>query len=183
MATETGAIEAHEPTEARHDDPETLRRRQFLNRLSLGLSGVIGAIIGIPVVSFLIAPLLRRPPEEWRSVGPVDRFQVGETVKVDVDDPSPLPWAGVVSKTAVWLRRESATDFRAFTVNCTHLGCPVRWLPDASLFLCPCHGGAFYRDGTVAGGPPPHPLPQYGVRVNGGQVEIQAGVSPLVGSE
>jgi menaquinol-cytochrome c reductase iron-sulfur subunit len=183
MVAEPAPTEAQAHDEIRHDDPETLRRRQFLNRLSLGLSGVIGAIIGLPVVSFLIAPLLRRPPEAWRPVGAVDQFRVGETVKVDVDDPSPLPWAGVVSKTAVWLRRESETEFRAFAVNCTHLGCPVRWLPDASLFLCPCHGGAFYRDGSVAGGPPSHPLPQYGVRINGGQVEIEAGVSPLAGSE
>lgn len=161
------------------DSPETLSRRRFLNRLSLALSGVIGVIIGIPVVGFLIAPLLRRPTEVWRGVGPAANFQVGQTVKVDIDDPSPLPWAGVVSKTAVWLRRDSETQFRAFAVNCTHLGCPVRWLPDASLFMCPCHGGVFNRDGTVAGGPPPHPLPQYAVRLNAGQVEIQAGSSPL----
>jgi menaquinol-cytochrome c reductase iron-sulfur subunit len=24
----------------------------------------------------------------------------------------------------------------AFSINCTHLGCPVRWLPDANLFMC-----------------------------------------------
>src|SRR3712207_8271662 len=41
---------------------------------------------------------------------------------------------------------------KAFAVNCTHLGCPVRWIQDASLFLCPCHGGVFYSDGRVAGG-------------------------------
>jgi menaquinol-cytochrome c reductase iron-sulfur subunit len=184
MATEPGATEAHESVEAHHEDsPETLRRRQFLNRLSIGLSGVIGVIIGIPFISFLLAPLLRKPEEAWRPAGPVAQFQVGQTVKVEVDDPSPLPWAGVVSRTAVWLRRDSDTEFLAFAVNCTHLGCPVRWLPDASLFMCPCHGGVFNQDGTVAGGPPPRPLPQYEVRVNGGQVEILAGVSPLAGHE
>ena len=36
--------------------------------------------------------------------------------------------------------------------------------PDAELFLCPCHGGVYYADGTVAGGPPPQPLFRYGVR-------------------
>ena len=171
------------PVEKPADDPEVLRRRAFLSRLSLGLSGVIGVIIGTPVVAFLIAPLLRRPAEEWRVVGPVTAFQVGETVKVEVDDPSPLPWAGIVSRTAVWLRRETETEFRAFAVNCTHLGCPVRWLPGANLFLCPCHGGAFYRDGSVAGGPPLEPLPQYATRIVAGQVEILAGASPLAGHE
>jgi menaquinol-cytochrome c reductase iron-sulfur subunit len=180
MATDTGVSEAHEP---RHDSPEVLRRRQFLNRLSLGLGGIVGVIISVPVLSFLLAPLLRRPAEVWRGVGPVDQYKVGETVKVAVDDPSPLPWAGVVSSTAVWLRRETDTQFFAFAVNCTHLGCPVRWLPDASLFMCPCHGGVFYKDGNVAGGPPPKPLPQYQVRINGTQVEILAGSSPLAGHE
>jgi menaquinol-cytochrome c reductase iron-sulfur subunit len=183
MVAEPGPIEAHEPTEARHDDPETLRRRQFLNRLSLSLGGVVGVIISVPVLSFLLAPLFRRPAQEWRPVGPVDQFKIGETIQAQVDDPSPLPWAGVVSKTAVWLRRESDTEFLAFAVNCTHLGCPVRWLPDASLFMCPCHGGVFYKNGNVAGGPPPKPLPRYQVRVNGGQVEVLAGSSPLAGHD
>lgn len=159
--------------------PASPERRRFLSRLSLGLSGVIGVIIGIPFISFLLAPLLQKPTEDWRLVGPVNRFAVGETVQVSIDDPSPLPWAGIVSRTSLYLRRETEADFRAFAVNCTHLGCPVRWLPEASLFLCPCHGGVFYRDGTVAGGPPPRPLVQYKVRVREGRVEVLAGSSPL----
>jgi Rieske Fe-S protein len=34
----------------------------------------------------------------------------------------------------------------------------VNWQAAAKIFLCPCHGGVFYSDGTVAGGPPPRPL-------------------------
>ena len=77
------------------------------------------------------------------------------------EDASPLPWAGVTARTAAWLRRDDAEHFTAFTVHCTHLGCPVRWVADAKLFLCPCHGGVYYADGTVSAGPPPKPLPQY----------------------
>jgi len=67
----------------------------------------------------------------------------------------------------------------AFAVNCTHLGCPVRWKEEASLFMCPCHGGVYYKDGTVAAGPPPKALTQYQVRVNGGAVEIKTSPVPL----
>ena len=81
--------------------------------------------------------------------------------------------------TAAWLRRTDASEFVAFAVNCTHLGCPVKWLTDASLFMCPCHGGVYYKDGSVAAGPPPRPLPQYPVRVRNGQVEILASPLPL----
>lgn len=168
------------PAQANEFGPISPERRRFLSRLSLALSGVIGAIIGIPIVSFLLAPLLRKPEEEWRPVGPVTTFKVAETVEVVVEDPSPLAWAGLASKTAVWLRRESESQFIAFAVNCTHLGCPVRWLQDANLFMCPCHGGVFYRDGQVAGGPPQEPLVQYPVRIRNSQVEVLSGASPLV---
>ena len=78
-----------------------------------------------------------------------------------------------------WLRRVTEQSFIAFSVNCAHLGCPVQWRPQAQLFLCPCHGGVYYADGTVAAGPPPRPLFQYPVRVHDGLVEIQAQPMPL----
>lgn len=154
-------------------------RRRFLSRLSLALSGAIGAVATVPVVGFLLSPLLRKSPQVWRPVGRVDQFKIGETVDVVYEDASPLPWAGVTARTAAWLRRDSAEEFTAFTVHCTHLGCPVRWVADAQLFLCPCHGGVYYRDGTVSAGPPPKPLPKYPVRVRDGQVEILTGPIPI----
>jgi menaquinol-cytochrome c reductase iron-sulfur subunit len=155
------------------DSQATLKRRQFLAKLCVGLGGVGAAIVGVPIVGFLLAPLLRKVPDQWQPLGAVDQFKVGETVLVTLNDPSPLPWAGVAAKAAAWLRRDDDQVFVAFAVNCTHLGCPVRWLQDASLFMCPCHGGVFYHDGKPAAGPPPRPLTQYAVRVRAGQVEIQ----------
>jgi len=76
----------------------------------------------------------------WRKVGKVDDFQVGTTTEVRFEDPSPLPWAGMVGMTAAWLQKRSETEFVAFSVNCQHLGCPVRWEAGARLFMCPCHG-------------------------------------------
>lgn len=158
--------------------PPSPERRAFLTRLSVGLSALIGVIVGVPFVGFLLAPLFRKAPEDWRPVGAVTRFKIGETVKVVVDDPSPLPWTGVAASTAAWLRREGEREFVAFAVNCTHLGCPIRWVGTADLFMCPCHGGVFYQDGRVAGGPPARPLFQYPVRVHSGQVEVQVVKTP-----
>jgi menaquinol-cytochrome c reductase iron-sulfur subunit len=157
-------------------DPE---RRRFLTRLSIALSTVVAAVMGVPVVGFLVSPLIRKAPRVWRPVGAADGFKVGETVSVAFEDASPLPWAGVTARSAAWLRRDDTTQFTAFSVHCTHLGCPVRWFGDAKLFLCPCHGGVYNADGSVAAGPPPHPLPQYPVRVRDGQVEILTSPIPI----
>lgn len=160
-------------------DSAACNRRQFFSKLSITLGGVAALIIGLPIVGFLLSPFLRKVPEVWRPVGSVDSFKVGTTVVVKYLDASPLPWAGVTANTAAWLRRDSEDKFIAFSINCTHLGCPVRWLSEAELFMCPCHGGVYYKDGTVAAGPPPKPLPQYPVRVRDGQVEIQASPIPI----
>src|ERR1043165_499366 len=115
----------------------TLSRRRFLSRVSLALSGLAAAVVSVPIIAYLLSPLLQQPAPQWRDVGAVDSFQVGPTGEGAYDDPSPLPWAGQTARTALWLRRASQTDFTAFSINCTHLGCPVNWRPDADLFLCP----------------------------------------------
>jgi menaquinol-cytochrome c reductase iron-sulfur subunit len=157
----------------------TPSRRRFLSRVSIALSTAVAAVVGVPVVGFLLAPLARKVPRQWRAVGQAGSFKVGETVSVTFDDASPLPWSGVTARTAAWLRRDDAESFTAFAVNCTHLGCPVRWLADAQLFLCPCHGGVYNGDGSVAAGPPPKPLPRYPVRVRDGRVEILTSPLPV----
>lgn len=152
-------------------------RRRFLTRLSIALGAVGAAIISIPSVAFLLG--LRRTPQAWQTVGKVEDFELGSTVKVSFQDPSSLPWAGVTSQTAAWLRRVGDQEFIAFSISCTHLGCPVRWLSEAQLFMCPCHGGVFYANGTVASGPPPKPLSQYPARVSEGQVQILTSPIPI----
>jgi menaquinol-cytochrome c reductase iron-sulfur subunit len=154
-------------------DAEVASRRRFLSRLSLGLSALAGAVVSVPIVAYLLSPLLRPAPRMWRDLGRVENFRIGETVEVAFDEPSPLPWAGQTARTAVWLRRTGPVEFTAFGLNCTHLGCPVNWRPDARLFLCPCHGGVYYADGSVAGGPPPHPLIQYDIQIaDGNRVQV-----------
>ncbi|HEY8088406.1 MAG TPA: hypothetical protein VIF09_11190, partial [Polyangiaceae bacterium] len=94
--------------------PEVIERRRFLARVSVGLGGCMGVAVGAPLVGFVVAPLFREVPHEWRAVGKVRDFKVGETVGVTFVDASPLPWAGVTSKTAAWLRRVSDDRFVAF---------------------------------------------------------------------
>lgn len=162
-----------------NDDPETISRRRFLERLSLGLGALGAAVLAIPSIGFILGPLLRKPPAVWRPVGKAEQFAIGTTVAVRFVDSSPLPWAGVTALTAAWLRRVDQDNFIAFAVNCSHLGCPVRWQGEANLFMCPCHGGVYYSDGSVAAGPPQRPLTRYRVRLLNGEVQIQTGPIPV----
>jgi len=154
-------------------------RRRFLNWLSLALGGFASTLLGVPIVGFLIAPLFRQPPRLWRQVGAVEDFKVNEITEVSFDDTSALPWAGLSGKTAAWLYRQGPQDFVAYSANCSHLGCPVRWEAQARLFMCPCHGGVYYQNGSVAAGPPPRGLTRYPVRTQNGQVEILTSPAPI----
>jgi len=57
-------------------------------------------------------------------------------------------------------------ELRAFSQQCTHLGCVVYWSRDRAQMLCPCHDGVFdARSGSVVAGPPQRPLGRIDVEV------------------
>jgi menaquinol-cytochrome c reductase iron-sulfur subunit len=157
---------------------ETLTRRRFLGRISTLLIAAAGAVISVPILAYLISPLFRFQMD-WRDLGPVEQFEIGKTIEVNFDEPSPLPWAGTLAATAAWVRRVDETTFVVFDITCTHLGCPVSWLEGAELFFCPCHGGAYYADGRVAAGPPPRPLFQYQTRILNGHLQLLTRPLPI----
>lgn len=160
---------------------KTEGRRRFLHALGTGLGSLAALAVAIPAVWYLLGPLLRHVPSVWRPVGKADSFPEGHTTKVSFRDAGDLAWSGGSGITVAWLRHEKGDRFIAFAVYCSHLGCPVRWESSAELFMCPCHGGVYYLDGTVAAGPPPRPLPRYPVRVRNGEVEIRTTRLPIAG--
>jgi menaquinol-cytochrome c reductase iron-sulfur subunit len=168
-------------TEAAGDAPRDrdAGRRKFLQFLAAGVGAIGATIVAAPVVAYVFAPLFGSTRPKWRDVGQVDLFTVGETSLVSFDNASHRAWSGTTAKTGAWLRRTGAAEFIAFSLNCTHLGCPVRWEAGPELFMCPCHGGVYYKDGGVAAGPPPEPLHRYPVRVRGGRVEVRTTPLPI----
>ncbi len=169
-------------TDPQSGDPtrkNEISRRNFLQMISIGMGLIGAALVGIPMIGFLFSPLFKKTEQVWRPVGTVDNFKIGTTTNVIFTDSSPLPWAGVSARSAAWLRRIDETNFEAFSVNCTHLGCPVNWVQTADLFLCPCHGGVYNQEGQVVAGPPPLPLTKYPVRVQAGQVQILTSPIPI----
>ncbi|CAN5858850.1 menaquinol-cytochrome c reductase iron-sulfur subunit [soil metagenome] len=156
-------------------------RRRFLNRLGVGLGGLTALLAGLPVVGFLFSPVRREDEHTWRPVGALGEFPVGETRMVRYLDPEPLPWAGFAARSGAWVRREGEDEFVGFSMYCTHTACPITWSEGANLFMCPCHGGTFHRDGRVAGGPPPRPLDRFDIRVQDGQVWLRTMGAPRTG--
>lgn len=61
---------------------------------------------------------------------------------------------------------------KAFSLVCTHLGCLVQWQPNSLEFFCPCHDGRFDQFGEVVAGPPPIPLEEIPVRLEGERVIV-----------
>ncbi|MCX6022667.1 MAG: Rieske 2Fe-2S domain-containing protein [Chloroflexi bacterium] len=164
---------APEPATAANVEVESPERRRFLAGASLAIGGLIAGLLGLPVIGFLLSPLIRPPQPQWIDLGATDSYEDGATRLVAFRDISPMPWAGLTAQTAVYVRRTGESGFTVFSVNCTHLGCPVNWVSTAQLFLCPCHGGVYYRDGTVAAGPPPLPLWQFVTRIESGHLLVQ----------
>lgn len=50
------------------------------------------------------------------------------------------------------VQRDADGTLRAFSAQCTHLGCHLDRVADGE-GVCPSHGSRFYADGTVAKGP------------------------------
>jgi len=152
-------------------------RRSFLGWIAV-LSGLFaGVLVAVPGVRFLIGE--RRAKVPWVKLGPAADFGLNQTRLVTFDNPLRQPWDGITSQTGVYVRNlgddaKSGPQFLVLSVNCAHLGCPVSWFPQSELFLCPCHGGVYYADGSHASGPPPRGMFHLVWRVRDGALEIEA---------
>ena len=56
----------------------------------------------------------------------------------------------------------------------------MRWFAQSGLFMCPCHGGVYYQDGSRASGPPERGLFEYPYKVEDGKLMIEAGQLPTL---
>jgi Rieske Fe-S protein len=161
-----------------------LTRRGLFMKLGILFNGLVGAALAVPVVQFLFSSVTRGRENgylSWVPLGRVGDFPNGETRLATFRNPYVMPTDGETADTACWVRHIDGDQFQVFAVNCAHLGCPVRWFPQSGLFMCPCHGGAYYRDGSRASGPPERGLFEYPIKVQDGVITIYAGELPTPG--
>ncbi|MGH9615671.1 MAG: ubiquinol-cytochrome c reductase iron-sulfur subunit [Acidobacteriaceae bacterium] len=167
------------------NEPSEYSRRRFLFKVAVGLNGIVGVVLAVPVVWYIFAPAFRgnKSYNHWVPVGDLDQFPPGETRLGRYRNPDGTPADGATRTLPCWVRHIEKNQFQVFAINCAHMDCPVHWFPQSKLFMCPCHGGIYYQDGAVAAGPPPRGLYQYKYKVVGKQLMIWAGELPTLSTE
>src|SRR5437899_13068923 len=162
----------------------TISRRGLFMKLGILFNGLVATALTVPIVRFLLSSVTRGRASaylSWVPLGRVNEFPESETRLATFTNPYVTPTDGKTVDTACWVRRVEGEQFQVFAINCAHLACPVRWFPQSGLFMCPCHGGAYYRDGSRASGPPERGLFEYRYKIEAGNLFIKAGEIPTPG--
>ena len=143
-----------------HSLPEQPERRNFLKLiLTSGVVALAGSIF-YPIFAFL------KPPKQ----GEVEVTSVSAGKLSDIEKDS-----GKIVKFGtkpVILIRTANNELRALSATCTHLDCTVQYRKEMGLIWCACHNGKYDLNGRNVSGPPPRPLDEYRVVVQGGEVLI-----------
>jgi Rieske Fe-S protein len=186
-----------------HPEPgERFARSKFLEGVTLGLGGVIGGIVTVPVAGFALLPSFLGQKHHKVDMGPISEFTEGQwyvgTFMVD-------PAEGEVSRRTAFIRNngtlttdgKQAPSFTIISNRCAHLGCPVQANGPSGKILgmknvvaktkngtvtlvpvvpagfgCPCHGGQYDTEGNRTAGPPVRALDRYDYAVENGRLTL-----------
>jgi menaquinol-cytochrome c reductase iron-sulfur subunit len=165
-------------------------RSGFLEVSLIGLSGVLGAVLTLPVLGFMVLPSFTDVEEDEVDLGPIENFPEGQYV---IATYLALPEQGEVTRRTAFVRNNGQTEGgdQSFTIlysRCVHLGCPVQ--PNgpideagmtevngvelrpvlAQSFGCPCHGGLYDAEGNRQAGPPVRSMDRYSFNIRNGNL-------------
>ena len=176
---------------------ERFPRSRFLEGATLGLGGVIGGLVTVPVLGFAVAPAFVDQGTGDIDLGPLSNFPPNQwmltTFFLD-------PEAGEVSRRTAYIRNngllQAKPSFTIISNRCAHLGCPVQpngLVQDAKKkevqgksgqrislipmipaggFGCPCHGGQYNPEGNRISGPPVRALDRYEYKILNGRLVL-----------
>jgi Rieske Fe-S protein len=174
---------------------ERFPRSKFLEAATLGLGGVIGGVVTIPVAGFAVLPAFLGQKHHRVDLGPVTDLAEGQWyIATFMEEPE----EGEVSRRTAFVRNNGSAavggkQLPSFTIisnRCAHLGCPVQangpmgkirhektangeiQLHEAQPagFGCPCHGGQYDTEGNRTAGPPVRALDRYDFEINDGRL-------------
>jgi cytochrome b6-f complex iron-sulfur subunit len=158
-------VEEHQTNQADDSQDVTLSRRRLITYLlGFSVAATLGGVL-TPIIGYLWPPARATAGGSGRvEVGTTNDFPAGQGKVVPVNDK-----AVIVVNTA-------QGGIKAFSAICTHLGCIVEWDQNRQFILCPCHDGRFNPvNGAVISGPPPAPLGELALTVEGDAVYVSEG--------
>lgn len=157
-----------------------ISRRDFIKLVTAAAGTFIGAGVGIPIINYLIDPVLKSgTAEAWIPLGPLESFDVGKPTLVNFTRSTVNGWERTANSYGVFVVRNTAQDVVVFSNICTHLGCRVNWNDEQKTYICPCHDGIFAADGSIVRGPQPRPLDRY----EGENLKVEDGVLMILFKE
>jgi Rieske Fe-S protein len=135
-------------------------RRDFLKYvLGGGLLAWLAAVL-YPIMAYM------KPPKQAEVE--VTSVKAGKVSAMEKDSGAIVRFG---NKPVILLRTQTG-DFRAFSATCTHLDCTVQYRKDMGLIWCACHNGRYDLNGRNVAGPPPRPLDEYRVVLQGDEILI-----------
>ncbi|HEX3225080.1 MAG TPA: Rieske 2Fe-2S domain-containing protein [Gaiellaceae bacterium] len=179
---------------------ERFPRSKFLEFSTLGIGGLIGGVVTVPVAGFALLPPFLGQKHHRADLGPVSDFAEGQwyisTFMID-------PAEGEVSRRTAFIRNNGTLtvggkpqpSFTIISNRCAHLGCPVQANGPTGAILgmktitektsageiklepvvpagfgCPCHGGQYDTEGNRTAGPPVRGLDRYAFEIKDGRL-------------
>ncbi|MGD0589719.1 MAG: Rieske (2Fe-2S) protein [Bacteroidota bacterium] len=140
--------------------PENQSKRDFLRWvLAGGVTAFLGAVL-YPIFAYLIPP--KQAEVEVSSV------KAGKLSEMEKESGKIIKFGAK----PVILIRTATGEVRAFSAVCTHLDCTVQFRKDFGMIWCACHNGKYDLNGRNISGPPPRPLDEFRVVVQGDEILI-----------
>ena len=158
----------------RRVDLRTLTRREFVQLTGVGAAAL--SVGGLPAAR----PAAAASAYPLIDVAPLSSLARGDALAFHYpDESSPALLLRLAEPAAHGVGPDG--DLVAYSILCTHKGCPVSFRPERRMLICPCHWSTFdpARGGSLVIGQASQPLPRIELRVEGDMVRA-AGVAGLL---
>jgi menaquinol-cytochrome c reductase iron-sulfur subunit len=148
-----------------------LNRGRFLSGVTVGLGGLLSAVIAAPALGYVLAPAFETDRNFDVDLGPTSLYPVDKSNPFHVVTFTRSPKGDPdLERRVAFIRNDGGDKFTAISNTCMHLGCPVRVF--GSTFGCPCHGGQYDSEGRRTAGPPVRPLNRFQTQVQNGHLML-----------
>lgn len=152
-------------------------RRWFLGLVTSLIGLVITAILAVPALGYIFAPLRRRAGGEsgegFFDAGSWDDLADGTPQLVTIEMTHRDGWAKSQFRHSIWVLKTGRDSAIVLSPICPHLGCPVNWNAERGQYACPCHASFFEKEGAVLSGPSPRGLDPLQYEIRNGRLWIR----------